>query len=76
MRNILSFCDTAISHSNIDVHIVTKNIAVHRRTSVSLQPYSNVHTIVIILLEFVNVMKHCLKFDRVLLHKHQLLFMG
>ena len=38
MRNIL-FCDTAISHSNIDIRIVTKNIAVHRCTGVSLQPH-------------------------------------
>ena len=43
MRNILLFCDTAISHSNIDIRIVTKNIAVHRCTGVSLQPYKLGH---------------------------------
>ena len=30
MRNISLFRDTAISHSNIDIRIVTKNIAMHR----------------------------------------------
>ena len=39
MRNISLFRDTAISHSNIDIRIVTKNIAIHRCTGVSLQPY-------------------------------------
>ena len=39
MSNILLFCDTPISCSNIDIRIVTKNIAVHWCTRVSLQPY-------------------------------------
>ena len=38
VRNILLFCDTAISHSNIDIRIVTKKYRgspVHRRIIVS-----------------------------------------
>ena len=31
-----------ISHSNIDIRIVTKNIAIHRCTGVSLQPFNGV----------------------------------
>ena len=36
MRNVLLFCDTAISHSNIDIRIVTKNIVVHRCIAAAL----------------------------------------
>ena len=49
MRNISLFRDTAISHSNIDIRIVTKNIAIHRCTGVSLQPYLQCNTILMLL---------------------------
>ena len=35
-EEIILFCDTAISHSNIDIRIVTKNIAVHRCIAAAL----------------------------------------
>ena len=73
MLNILLFYNTAISHSTIDIRIMTKNIAVHRCTSVSLQPWLNsiqffIYTMSLTDIPYGKVMK-IVKYGEILSHK-------